>query len=250
MPPDMSVSRLDSPYPGSHAYRPMPGLVMWLYGLISVSIGLYAVALVTKTLVFQAQPVLLEIQNLPLGQQMAQMQQLPPEKMMAVMGMSCTSCADLTLRLAGYVVFLVWIYRVAANARALGVQGLRLSPKICVLSMLPLINLVMAPLVLTELATAHSRHGGSVLGLVLGWWVSMLGAVVMSMITAVAINPQLSNRLDLLLPLCAGQLTFGVAHLIIALLLVRRIQQAQIAAAGHWQPADSDAGAWREPWDD
>ncbi|MCC6679423.1 MAG: DUF4328 domain-containing protein [Phycisphaeraceae bacterium] len=241
---------MPSPYPVTFTYRPMPGLVTWLYSLIGTSIGLYALALVTKTLVIYFQPAIIQMQHMSMAEQMAQMQRFPPDQLLAVMGMSCTSCADLAVRAAGYVLFLIWIYRVAVNARALGVSGLRFSPQTCVICMLPLINLVMAPLVLMELANAHDRSGGRAGRLALGWWASMLGAVVMSMIIAVAINPQLSNRPDLLLPLSAGQLTFGVAHLIIALLLVRRIQQAQTAAAGNWQPANSDTGALREPWDD
>lgn len=106
------------------------------------------------------------------------------------------------LRLAGVVVFLVWIHRIIRNAHAFGVQGLSYSPGAAVgYWFVPLLNIVHGYRVVAEAWRASDPEDAGYNGhrwisrradnLVLHWWLAYMASRIVVVVARYDTRPEL-----------------------------------------------------------
>lgn len=132
------------------------------------------------------------------------------------------------------ITFLFWVYRVSANAHALGAVDLGVSAGFAVgMYFIPIVNLFMPPIVMDQIwrasidAKAWKAQRHSVLIPV--WWLFQLTVTVSSL--ALALAGRTGRDIETLKGLTAMLIAFYVADFIFrltVLLLIRRISAAQI----------------------
>jgi hypothetical protein len=112
------------------------------------------------------------------------------------------------VRWAAIVLFLVWIYRAARNVRALGREGMTITPGWCVgWFFVPVAMLFMPYRAMGEIAaTSDAQERGQVPTFVLGWWLLFVGDRILSVLRGIALG-----HADL-----ATHITFAVANDLVA----------------------------------
>lgn len=224
-----------------YIYQPTDTLLPWLYSLLGAALFLYPLRVVTWAWLVLEHPEV--VTNGP-------MMEPPAELMGPVLTVSCAGCLELVVWVAWYALFVVWTYRAAVNARALGAPGVQFSPRVCMVGVLPVVNLVMAPVVMSDLVLASEGRqvrGARVSPMVLAWWGCLSAALLVMLFGAFVTNPMMFDQTQLTYPFAAVQVLFGEAYLVLTLLLVRRVQAATTARLGAYHEAVY--GRQPEPWE-
>lgn len=152
------------------------------------------------------------------------------------------------LRLATFVVFLIWEYRAFANLRELQIDGAEYSPWMSLVWwIVPFANLIMPCRVVNNLWNSSEpeaavsfgsyRGDGGISGLVVVWWVSFLIRGIAAWVANGLVNqigqvaPEFPHAL-------AATGVFSAVSAVLALLIVRRISARQDALSAAVRPAE------------
>jgi hypothetical protein len=165
------------------------------------------------------------------------------------------------LTVATIVMWCVWQFRAQSNLRPLGAANLRYSPGWAVgWWFIPFANIVMPYLTVRELWKASDPEGGSA-GWQMGkttslmpfWWACWLGyAALVSIGTSILANAEsngiasVPTRIAVTEWSIAGQFSY-VAAAVLAILIVRQVEQRQQAKAARlqsWTSSASASGSW------
>jgi len=224
-----------------YVHRPTDALLPWLNSLLGAAIGLYPLRVIVTAWVMREHPQLAT---------MGPTSELPSHLMRPAMSVGCVTCIELIVWIAWYVLLLVWAYRTAVNVRALDRRATEFSPAVCVVGLLPIVNLVMSPVVMSDLVLAaegRATRGMRVSKWALAWWSCLVTAALVGLGAGVVTNPALLGQAQLALPLAIVQAALGEAYLVLTLLLVRRVQRAMDGRVTAYHAAAY--GRTPEPWE-
>jgi heme/copper-type cytochrome/quinol oxidase subunit 2 len=212
-------------------FKPTRGLAAWLTGLLGLSIGLTLMSFLidgywTTYLIYnQAQkipPKLIDMLS-EHGETMDEMQ-------------LALNATNVVVTVIFAIVFCVWLYRSAANNRALGASGLKYSPGWTVgWFFIPFANLVMPYRTVREVwLTSQDPADRAVRGaapLVQAWWVTYILSSAATRIAAIMLkNMNVDDTSEVFQQLFVDMagLALGIVAAFLSLAIIGRVTHAQL----------------------
>lgn len=209
-------------------FKPTHGLAAWLTGLLGLSIGLTLMSFLidgiwTTYLIYdQAHEVAPDfIYKLSEhGQTMDEMQRV-------------LTAAIAVVAIVYVIVFCVWLYRSAANNRALGASGLKYSPGWTVgWFFIPFANLVMPYRTVREVwLTSQDRAVRGAAPLVQAWWGTYILSSAANRIAAIMLknmNADDTSEVFQQLYVDMAGLALGIVAAFLSLVIIGRVTHAQL----------------------
>lgn len=151
---------------------------------------------------------------------------------------------------AAGIVWLVWLHRAHSNLDALGVRDLRFTHGWAVGGFIvPVLNLVRAPQVMSELLRASDPSGGATEWktkptpqVVVAWWATYLAGFIVRQVSVLAFRNGTIDQLLLSDRIVLGTQVLIAISGVLAVTMVRRVVTAQRARAAALQPPAPELG--------